>query len=113
MAGRFPIYTDADIHGPVVQALQDAGWDNLRAIDAYPERTSDEVHFERAASEGRVFVTNDRRIENNIVRVWLEQGGRFRGMICWPRSHYKRMRPGEFVQAFEELAGQDWCQAPI
>jgi len=107
VAGRFPIYADADINGPVVQALQRAGWDILRAIDAYPERTPDEVHFERAAAEGRVFVTNDRRIENNIVRVWLERERSFRGMICWPRSHYERMSPGAFVEAFEELARQE------
>jgi hypothetical protein len=28
-------------------------------------------------------------------------------MICWPQSHYQRMRPGDFVRAFEELAQQD------
>lgn len=28
-------------------------------------------------------------------------------MICWPRGHYTRMTPGDFVAAFEELARQD------
>lgn len=60
MAGRFPLYTDADIHGPVVEALIDAGWDVLRAIDALPEGTLDGPHFERAAREGRVTVTPPR-----------------------------------------------------
>jgi hypothetical protein len=36
VAGRFPLYTDADIHGPVVDALKDHGWDVVRAIDTYP-----------------------------------------------------------------------------
>ena len=31
MAGRFPLYTDADIHGPVVKALVSADWDVVRA----------------------------------------------------------------------------------
>jgi hypothetical protein len=107
MAGRFRIYTDADIHGPVVDALQHAGWDNLRAIDALPEGTKDAPHFERAASEGRVFVTNDNRVEHQVVSVWLADRRPFAGMIHWPRSHYFEMSPGDFVEAFEELARQD------
>ena len=48
MAGRFPLYTDADIHGPVVDALIDAAWDVLRAIDALPEGTLDGPHLAAA-----------------------------------------------------------------
>lgn len=106
MAGRFPLYTDADIDGPVVEALRRAGWDVLRAIEAYPQKTPDQIHFEHAAKQGRVFVTNDRRIEKEIARPWFEAGRPFR-MICWPRSHYDRMSPGNFVKAFEELAEKD------
>jgi hypothetical protein len=78
VTGRFPLYTDADIHGPVVDALIDAGWDVLRAIDALPEGTPDPIHFERAAREGRVYVANDRRIEP-IAYDWLRRGQAFRG----------------------------------
>ena len=106
MAGRFPLYTDADINGPVVEALQRAGWDVLRAVDAHPEATKDPVHFEHAAREGRIFVSNDRRLEG-LAHTWLKKGRSFRGMICWPRAHYARMVPGDFVEALEELAGQD------
>ena len=106
MAGRFRIYTDADINGPVVTALKRRGWDVLRAVDAYPEKTPDVVHFERAAAEGRVFVTNDRRLEA-IAHEWLAQGRPFRALICWPRSHYRHMSPGDFVRAFEGLALQE------
>lgn len=28
-------------------------------------------------------------------------------IVWWPRSHYAVMSPGDFVAAFEELAGQD------
>jgi hypothetical protein len=94
--GRFPLYTDADIHGPVVEALIDTGWDVLRAIDALPEGTLDGPHFKRAADEERVYVANDRRIEP-IAHAWLAEGRRFRGMICWPRTHYARMSAGDFL----------------
>ena len=106
MAGHFPLYTDADIHGPVVEALVDAGWDVLRAIDALPEGTLDPPHFKRAADEGRVYVANDNRIEP-IAFAWLREGTPFRGLICWPRSHYARMSAGDFLEAFEELARQE------
>ena len=83
------------------------GWDVLRAIEAYPEKTPDDVHFDRAAKEDRVVVTTDRRIEQRIAHAWLAQGRAFR-MICWPQAHYVRMSPGDFVEALEELAkGED------
>ena len=62
MAGRFPLYADEDIQGPVVKALSSAGWDVVRAIDQFPEGTSDPIHFAKAAELGRALVTNDRRI---------------------------------------------------
>ena len=54
MPGRFPLYTDADIHGPLVEALVQEGWDVLRAIDRFPEGTNDYVHFDEAVRLGRV-----------------------------------------------------------
>ncbi len=51
MPGRFALYTDNDVDGPVVKALRAAAWDILRGIDAYPERTRDHIHFARAAQE--------------------------------------------------------------
>jgi hypothetical protein len=59
VAGRFRLYTDADVDGRVVKALVQAGWDIERGIDAYPERSLDPVHFEHAVSAGRVLVSND------------------------------------------------------
>lgn len=103
---RFTLYCDTDIHGPVVEAFIDSGRDVRRGIDAYPEGTVDEIHFARAAQEGRVFMTNDRRILKNQAEPWMEQGRPFR-MITWPRSHYRHMNPGDFVRALEELEGMD------
>lgn len=106
MAGRFRLYTDTDVNGPVVKALQTAAWDILRGIDAYPERASDRVHFARAAQEGRVLVSNDIDMKA-IAERWFLEGSSFPGLVWWPRSHYAVMSPGDFAATFEELAGQD------
>ena len=106
MAGRFPLYMDADVNGPVVQALIDYGWDVIRAIDAFPEGTDDDVHFDYAARENRVMVGNDIHVKLLAERRYAERSP-FRGLVWWPREHYGRMKPGDFVQAFEELARQD------
>jgi hypothetical protein len=106
VAGRFPLYTDADVDGPVVKALRAAAWDVLRGIDAYPERTRDHIHFARAAQERRVLVSNDIDMKA-IAEAWFLEGRSFPGLVWWPRRHYETMSPGDFVAAFEELAGED------
>jgi hypothetical protein len=74
-----------------------------RAIDLYPERTADEVLFERAATDDRVFVTNDRPAEAIAIR-WLREARRFRGMIAWPVETYEHRNIGDLVSDFEALA---------
>ncbi len=103
MAGHFPLYTDADVHQPLIDALRERGWDVVRAIDVYPEGTKDEMHFERAAKESRVVVTNDRGVEA-IANRWLEEGRAFRGLILWPQRFYKRMSIGQLVAQVEALS---------
>ena len=105
MAGRFPLYTDANVRGPLVEALRKLGWDVVRAVDIFPEKTSDPVHFEYAARVGRVFVTNDQPAIDIAYR-WLREGRRFRGMVTWPQLHYQRMRVGDLVDEFEAPGGQ-------
>ena len=106
MAGRFPLYTDTDIDGRVVKALVQAGWDVLRGIDSHPERTRDHVHFEHAASAGRVLVSNDFDMKA-IAESWVADSRPFPGLVWWHRRHYATMRPGDFVAAFEEQAALD------
>jgi hypothetical protein len=106
VAGRFRLYTDTDVDGPIVKALLSAAWNVLRGIDAYPERTKDYIHFARAAQEGRVLVSND--IDMKLIAdTWFLEGRRFPGLVWWPRSHYAVMTPGDYVAAFEDLAAQD------
>jgi len=78
----------------------------MRAIDAYPEKTPDSVHFERTAREDRVFLANDSDIPP-LAHEWLATGRLFRGLIYWPRSHYRSMSPGDFVRVLDDLAAAD------
>jgi hypothetical protein len=106
VAGRFAILTDACVNDHLVQALRALGWDLVRAIDLYPERTRDEVLFGRAATDGRVFVTNDRPAEAIAIR-WLREGRAFRGMVAWPVEGYENRSISDLVQDFEELAREE------
>lgn len=106
MAGRFPVLTDACVNDHFVRALRDRGWDVVRAVDLYPERTKDEALFARAAADDRVFVTNDRPAEAIAIR-WLQQGRRFRGMVAWPVETYERRPIGDLALDFEALAKEE------
>ena len=57
MAGRFLLLTNNHVRQQLVEALTSRGRDVVRAIDVFPERTSDEVLFAHAAATGRVFVS--------------------------------------------------------
>lgn len=100
MPGRFALFTDENIAGPLIKALIARGWDVVRAVDVLGERTDDEVLFAYAAAQGRVFVTGDRPAEAVAIR-WLREGRAFRGMIRCP---IREMSVGELVVAFERLA---------
>lgn len=106
MAGRFPLYTDADVRGPLIKALTNAGWDIVRAIDEMVEGTKDPPHFERAAKLGRVLVTNDAGQEAR-AQQWYEAKRSLPGLIVWRQAVYDQMSYGQLVEAFEELARQD------
>ena len=75
-------------------------------VDAFPERTKDLSHFERAALLERVLVSNDRDMLD-LAYGWLEQGRRFGGLIWWHRHRYREMSPVDFLKEFEVLAAQE------
>ncbi len=106
MAGRFAVYTDADIHGPVVDALLLRRWDLVRAVDVFPEATDDLDHFEEAMRQGRVLVSNDSDVKDLAERR-LAEGRTFPGVVWWPRRHYQRMSVSDIVEFFDHLAQQD------
>jgi hypothetical protein len=103
VANRFPLFTDADVHGPLIKALIERGWDIIRSVDTFPEGTDDEVQFEYATKAERVFVTNDQPAVV-IAHRWLSEGRSFRGMITWPQVHYRHMTYGDIVRRFDALA---------
>lgn len=105
MAGRFPLFADACVNGHLVGALIQHGWDVVRAIDLYPERTPDPVVFARAAHDGRVFVSNDEPILR-LALSWLDEGRSFR-MVLWAQEDYRRWTIGQLVQGFEDLAAEE------
>jgi hypothetical protein len=111
VAGRFPLYTDADVRGPLVKALANAGWDIVRAVDELTEGAEDMPHFERAVELGRVLVTNDAGQEASALRRY-EAGRSFPGLIVWRQAVYGQMSYGELIDAFEDLARQDAPFAP-
>lgn len=102
MAG-FPLYTDADVRGPLIKGLRKRGWDIVRAVEAFPEGTSDEVHFEHAAKNGRCFVTSDPGDPQRLAHQWVEAARRFR-MVTWDQDLHQRMSDGDFIRVFDWLA---------
>lgn len=106
MAGRFRLYTDADVKGALIKALRSGGWDIERAVDTFDEGEDDDVHFAHAAREGRVFVGNDKDQLRAAIE-WLESGRSFPGLIWWPKALDQRMRVRDIVDEFESLAEQD------
>jgi hypothetical protein len=74
-----------------------------RARDRSLSGSEDEVHFERAAKENRVLVSNDHDMEI-IANRWLADGRLFRGLILWPQEHYRRIGYGKLVAKIEALS---------
>jgi Domain of unknown function (DUF5615) len=106
VAGRFPLFFDACVRQQIIDGLARRYWDVQRAIDFFPEKTPDDVLFEYAAANNRVFVTNDARIQGT-GESWLKNGRPFTGLIFWPRKHYQRMTDGDIIRKIEERAEMD------
>jgi len=103
---RFALYADADVRGPVVKALRQAGWDVVRAIDLYPEGTPDPVHFDHAAREGRVMIVHD--IDQVIcANERLDKQLPCPPLVVWAQKSYTKATVGAFVAAIEELASRE------
>jgi predicted nuclease of predicted toxin-antitoxin system len=103
--GRFPLFTDENIDGPIIRGLRQRGWDVLHATRELGEETKDEPLFRLAASLGRVFVSTDRHMLQ-LAKKWLEVNRPFR-MIWWEQNQTHRVHLSVVLDAFEDLAAQD------
>ena len=94
------------VDGPSVKGLLLAGWDVVRVVDAFLQNTDDDVLFERAAEQQRVFVTNDKGLHRTAV-AWMREGREFRGIVFWRKEHHQHMTTGELIEAFDEIAAKE------
>jgi hypothetical protein len=103
--GPFPLLTDEHISNSLVETLRHRGWDVVRAVDVFGQRTDDQILFEHAAAEGRVLVTTDAGVEAIAIR-WLREWRAFPGLVIWAQRHQRVMSEGDFLGEFEELAAR-------
>ena len=105
MAGRFPLFTDENVDGILVEALRREGWDVVRAIEVFGERTDDGILLEWAVAHDRVFVTTDDGVEA-IAEQWLREWRPFK-MVRWRQRRQLTVSKRSFVDAFEALTRKE------
>ena len=101
--GYPPLYSDEGVDGAVVRGLRRLGWDVVRAIDAHPAGTPDEVHFQAAAMMGRLLVTCDQDMLRIAAR-WHRNRRTFPGLLFWVPGKYQRV--GDILRAFAAAAAE-------
>jgi predicted nuclease of predicted toxin-antitoxin system len=69
-----PFFTDECFSGPIVQAMRNAGFDVVRAVDVCPS-ASDETVAAIAFAQGRVLVTEDYDFGKLCVQMGLPAHG--------------------------------------
>lgn len=105
MPGRFPLVTDENIPGPLIEGLKVRGWDVALIIDVFGQRSVDERVFTHAAEQGRVLLTTD--IDCLVIASrWLDEGRPFR-LIYWHQGRHQRVPIGRFLDAFDALAAKE------
>jgi predicted nuclease of predicted toxin-antitoxin system len=104
VAGRFPLLTDENIDGRLVEGLLRQGWDVVRAIDVFRERTQDLLLLAYAAEHDRALVSTDTD-HLSIGERWLREGQSFR-LVYWNQGRHHRLPVGRLLDAFERLAAK-------
>lgn len=105
MPGRFPLFTDENVDGPIIRGLRQRGWDVQHATTELGEKTKDAPLFHLAASLDRVFVSTDKDMLR-LAKDWLRAGRPFR-MIWWEQSETQRIHLSVVLDAFDDLAAKD------
>jgi hypothetical protein len=102
--GRYPLLTDENVPGPVIEGLRSRGWDVVLTVDVFGQQSVDETLFEYAVQEGRVLVSTDTDCLAT-ASDWLDEGRTFR-LIYWHQGRHQHVRVGSFLAAFEALAAK-------
>jgi hypothetical protein len=105
VAGRFALLTDDCVAGPIVDGLKRSGWDLVRVVDVFGQKSVDETVMAWATENGRAVVSTDRDCLA-IGRRWLGDGRAFR-LVYWEQFRYQRVAAGPFLAAFEALAANE------
>jgi hypothetical protein len=103
--GRFPLLTDENVPGPIVDGLRSSGWNLVRVVDVFGEKSVDETVMAWANEQGRVIVSTDTDCLA-IGHRWTRDGRLLR-LIFWPQFQYQRTPVGSFLAAFDALAAKD------
>jgi predicted nuclease of predicted toxin-antitoxin system len=97
VSGRFPLFTDENVDGPVIRGLRQRGWDVQHASEEVGEKTKDLPLLEQATEIGRVFVSTDKDMLP-IAKQWAREGRAFR-MIWWEQKRTQRILLQSVVDA--------------
>jgi predicted nuclease of predicted toxin-antitoxin system len=103
--GRFPLFTDENVDGPILRGLRQRGWDVQHATEEFGEKTKDTPLLEYATELGRIFVSTDKDMLP-IGKQWAQEGRAFR-MIWWEQKRTQRILLATVLDAFDELAAKD------
>lgn len=104
MAAGFPLFTDENVDGDIIEGLRNRGWDVEHAQKAFGQKTKDTPIFEYAAKQRRVFVSTDHDILP-IASKWVKEGRRFR-LIWWEQMETQRILVSVVLDAFDALAAK-------
>ena len=102
MPGRFPLFTDENVDGPIIRGLRQRGWDVQHATEEFGEKTIDVPLLEHATGLERVMVSTDKHLLQ-IGERWVEEGRDFR-LIWWEQKRTQRILLQTVLDAFDEIA---------
>lgn len=105
MPGRFPLFTDENVDGPIIRGLRQRGWDVQHATEEFGEKTSDTPLLEHASRLGRVMASTDKHLLR-IGRRWAKEGRAFR-LIWWEQKETQRILVSVVLDAFDDLAAKE------
>ncbi len=80
------VYADEDIDRPLIEALRARGFDVLTVQITRSFGEDDPAQLERAAAEGRVLLTFNRRHFRGHHAAWLEAGRVHPGIVTIPQG---------------------------